>query len=112
MCSDRDILSLWVNLYRTIRNDDSCVKTKHELDFLGFLTHVKNVSNYTEHQSEIGQADLIFTVYYSTKACHKLKKIFSSLPHIRRELDNFIEFAKSSAVLSHKDYLQYVPLPD
>ena len=112
MCSDRDILSLWVNLYRTIRNDDTRVKTKHELDFLGFITHMKNVTNYTEHQSEIGQADLIFSVYYSTKACHKLKKIFSSLPHIRKELDNFIEYAKSSAVLSREDYLQYVPLPD
>ena len=109
--SYRDILSMWVNLYRTIRNDDSFGKTKHELDFLGFLPHVKIVTSYKKHQSEIEQDDVIFTIYYSTKACHKLKIIFYSLPHIWKDLDNFIEISKISAVISQRDYMQYFQLP-
>ncbi len=51
--SDRDILNKWVNLYRLIRDDKKRQASKDELDLLGFLTHMKNNSNYTEHKVEI-----------------------------------------------------------
>ncbi len=79
---------------------------------MGFLTHCLNNTNYSNHQDQLEQMDVIFFVYYSTKACHKLKKVFHFLPHVRAELDEYIEYAKSGEILDENDLKVWEPIPD
>jgi hypothetical protein len=70
-----------------------------------------NNTNYVNHQDSINQIDLLFFVYYSTKACHKLKKVFHYLPHVWASLDSYIEYAKSNEILYEEDYNVYKVIP-
>lgn len=74
-------------------------ENEHEKHILGFLTHCLNNANFVSHQEDIELDDLLFLIYYSTKVCHKLKKVFFYLPHVRRILDEFIAYAKSFDIL-------------
>ncbi len=105
----RDNLKNWVNLYRLIRNSGD--QTENDKFILGFLTHCMNNANYVSHREIIDLHDLLFLIYYSTKACHKLKRHFFYLPHIRKELDEFIQFAKSESILDENDYAVWAPIP-
>ena len=109
-CSYRDILKNWVSLYRLIKFEQNA--SDHELNFLGFITHFLNNSNFCNHQSSIEQQDLLFAIYYSVKAAHKLKAIFYYLAFIRQALNEFIAYAKSAEILDVSDYQAWEPIPD
>jgi len=104
-------LKTLVSYYRNLRNSGTA--TKDELNLLGFLTHMLNNANYCEHQSDqvVSRMDLIFFVYYTQKASHKLKAIFSYLPKIRLALNNYLDFSKGPEILDLEDYNTWEQLP-